>query len=127
MIDAQRAVPTVDHILLKVKDLDRSVKFYHDELGLDIKRRSGDFVMLEAANIGVYLWSKRWKWSSPPPDNGRPPQGMYPHFVVPDVKGFVERLRRNGYGIVADAKVHIYGTEAFVADPDGFVWALISR
>ncbi len=124
--DSQSAVPTVGHILLEVKDLDRSVKFYHDELGLKIKKRSGDFVMLEAANIGIYLWSKRWEWS-PPPDSGRPPQGMYPHLVFPDVKGLVEQLRRDGYRIVAEPKYHIYGTEAFVADPDGYVWALISR
>ncbi len=125
--DSQSAVPVVDHILLEVKDLDRSVKFYHDELGLKIKRRSGDFVMLEAANIGIYLWSKHWKWSPPPPDSGRPPQGMYPHLVFPDVKGLVEQLRRDGYRIVANPKHHIYGTEAFVADPDGYVWAIISR
>ena len=125
--DSQRTVPAVDHILLEVKDLDRSVKFYHDELGLKIKRRSGDFAMLEAANIGIYLWSNHWKWSPPPPDSGRPPQGMYPHFVFSDVKGLVERLRHNGYRIVADPKDHSYGTEAFVADPVGYVWALISR
>ncbi len=83
--------------------------------------------MLEAANIGIYLWSKRWKWSPPPPDSGRPPQGMYPHLVFPDVKGLVEKLRRDGYRIVAEPKEHMYGTEAFVADPDGYVWALISR
>jgi catechol 2,3-dioxygenase-like lactoylglutathione lyase family enzyme len=125
--DSQSTLPAVDHILLEVKNLDRSVKFYHDELGLEIKKRSGDFAVLEAANIGIYLWSKRWKWSPPPPDSGRPPQGMYPHFVVPDVKGLVERLRHKGYQIVADPKEHSYGTEAFVADPDGFVWALISK
>ena len=53
--DSQRAFPAVDHILLEVKDLDRLVKFYHDELGLKIRDRSGDFAMLEAANIGIYL------------------------------------------------------------------------
>ncbi len=127
MTNSQSALPAVDHILLEVKDLDRSVKFYHDELGLEIKSRSGDFVMLEAANIGIYLWSKHWKWSPPLSETGRPPQGMYPHFVFPDVKGLVERLQRDGYQIVARPKHHFYGTEAFVADPDGYIWALISR
>ncbi len=125
--DSQRALPAIHHILLEVRDLDRSVKFYHDELGLKIKQRSKDLVMLEAANIGVYLWSKHWKWSPPPPEGGRQPQGMYPHLVFSDVKGLVERLRRDGYRIVAEPKYHLYGTEAFVADPDGFVWAIISK
>ena len=125
--DSQSGVPAVDHILLEVQDLDRSVKFYHDELGLEIKSRSRDFAMLEAANIGIYLWTNHWKWSPPPPGGVRPPQGMYPHLVFPDVKGLVERLRGDGYRIAAGAKTHIYGTEAFVADPDGYIWALISR
>src|SRR5512135_1651723 len=124
---SQGALPAIDHILLEVTDLDRSVKFYHGELGLTIKERSGDFAVLEAANVGLYLWSKRWRWSPPSPEGGRPPQGIYPHLVFADVKGLVERLRRDGYRIVAEPKRHLYRTEAFVADPDGFVWALISK
>jgi len=127
MSDSESDVPRIDHILLEVKDLDRSVKFYHDELGFKLKRQSRDFVMLESANVGVYLWSKHWNWSPPPPEGERYPQGMYPHLVLSDVKELVERLRRDGYRIVAEPKDHSYGTEAFVADPDGFVWALISR
>ena len=119
--------PRVDHILLEVKDLDRSIAFYRDQLGLTLRKRSKDFATLEAANIGVYLWSKHWKWSPPPPQGMRQPQGMYPHFVIPNVKGNMKRLRQAGYGIVADAKDYSYGTEGFVADPDGFVWALISK
>jgi len=119
--------PHIDHILLEVKDLDRSIAFYRDQLGLKLRKRSDDFATLESANVGVYLWSKRWKWSPPPPKEGRSPQGMYPHFVIPDVRGTMKRLRQAGYRIVAEAKDYDYGTEGFVADPDGFVWALISR
>lgn len=99
--------PPIDHILFEVKDLDRSIAFYRDQLGLTVKKRSGDFVTLESANVGVYLWSKRWDWSPPPPKEGRSPQGMYPHFVISDVKGTMERLRQAGYRIVAEAKDYL--------------------
>ena len=52
---------------------------------------------------------------------------MYPHFIIPDVKDRMRKLKEAGYTIVAEAKDHSYGTEGFVADPDGFVWSLISQ
>ncbi len=119
--------PKIDHILLEVKDLDKSVAFYRDYFGLKLKDRSHDFVQMEAENIGVFLWSKHWKWSPLTSERKRRPQGMYPHLVISDVKGTMARLRQAGYEIVADAETHLYGTEGFVADPDGFVWALISK
>ncbi len=121
------APPKVDHILLEVSDLKASEAFYRDLIGLQVKSEHGDFVTLEAENIGVFLWSKRWKWETPRTPGERQGLGMYPHFVVGDVKGAVERARAAGYKILQDAKWHPYGTEAFVADPDGYVWALISR
>jgi catechol 2,3-dioxygenase-like lactoylglutathione lyase family enzyme len=110
-----------------VADLKASVAFYRDIIGLKVKSERGDFVTLEAANIGVFLWSKRWDWEKPRAKGERQGLGMYPHFVVGDVKGVVERARSAGYTIMQEAKWHPYGTEAFVADPDGYVWALISR
>jgi len=53
------------------------------------------------------------------------PRNMNTMLITPD--GTMERLRQAGYRIVADAKDYDYGTEGFVADPDGFVWALISQ
>jgi catechol-2,3-dioxygenase len=49
------APPPIDHILLEVNDLDRSIAFYRDQLWLTLKKRSGDFATLESANVGVYL------------------------------------------------------------------------
>ncbi|MBV9079872.1 MAG: VOC family protein [Elusimicrobia bacterium] len=123
------SAPRVDHILLEVKNMDRSLKFYRDELGLKPEKpvKAGDdFVVLQAANVGVALWTKHWDWS-PEPKDDRAPQGMYPHVVLSDVRGTVERLRKDGYKVVAEPKGFFYGTEAFVADPDGFVWSLISQ
>jgi len=118
--------PAIDHILLEVRDLNSSLRFYRDFLGLKVEKISGDFAMLKALNVGVFLWSDHWKWS-PVPKGSREPQGMYPHFVFSDVQGVVKKLEKGGYKIVAQPQWHWYGTEAFVADPDGFVWALISQ
>src|SRR5207302_855170 len=83
------APPPIDHILLEVKDLKRSMEFYQNHLGLRLKKKSGDFVMLESGNVGIYLWSKHWPWNPPPPSNPRSPSGMYPHFAVPDTKALL--------------------------------------
>lgn len=118
-------LPAVDHILLEVSDMKASISFYRDMIGLQIKSDRGDFVKLEAKNIGVSLWSKHWDWESPRAKDERLGLGMYPHLQVSDVKAVVERARRAGYKIVQEPKKYFWGTEAFVADPDGYVWAII--
>ena len=120
------APPSIDHILIDVVDVERSLQFYRDQLHLTVKSRSPSDAVLQAGNLRIFLWSDHWDWS-PPPHRNRPPQGMYPHFVIPDVKGTVASMEKAGFKIVEPAQDHPYGTEAFVADPDGYVWALISQ
>jgi len=38
----EKPPPKIDHILLEVADLKKSIAFYHDFLGLEIKSQSGD-------------------------------------------------------------------------------------
>jgi lactoylglutathione lyase len=118
--------PKIDHILLEVADLNKSIAFYHDLLGLHIKSQHKDFVMLESANVGVFLWSKRWDWEKPRATDERQGLGMYPHFQVKNVSEVVERARKAGYRITQEPRHYLWGTEAFVADPDGYIWALVS-
>ena len=103
--------PKIDHILVEVADLEKSIAFYRDFLGLEIKSQSKNFAMLESG--------KR-------PTNTRPGWGMYPHFAVADVAATVERARKAGYRIAQEPRKYSCGTEAFIADPDGYVWALIN-
>ena len=122
----EQSPPKIDHILLEVADLKKSIAFYHDLLGLRIKSQSKEFAMLEAANVGVFLWTKRWDWEKARGKDERQGLGMYPHFKVNNVSDVVERARKAGYTIVQEPKHYLWGTEAFVADPDGYIWALIS-
>jgi len=122
----EQSPPKVDHILLEVADVKKSISFYHDLLGLKIKSHRKDFVTLESANVGVFLWSKRWDWEKPRGKEERQGLGIYPHFMVNNVAEVVERARKTGYTIVQKPRHHLWGTEAFVADPDGYIWAFIS-
>jgi predicted enzyme related to lactoylglutathione lyase len=51
---------------------------------------------------------------------------MYPHFAVVDVAATIERARKAGYRIVQEPRKYKWGTEGFVADPDGYVLALVN-
>jgi catechol 2,3-dioxygenase-like lactoylglutathione lyase family enzyme len=118
--------PKIDHILLEVGDLAKSIAFYHDFLGLQIKSQSRIFAMLQSGNVGVFLSSTHWDWDQKRPTDARPGWGMYPHFEVADVVATVERARKAGYRIAQEPRKYSWGTEAFVTDPDGYVWALVS-
>lgn len=123
---ASEALPSVDHILVEVSNMKASLAFYRDLLGLRVKSGGGDFVMLEAGNTSIALWSKRWDWEAMKAPTQQPGFGMYPHFKVANARALVERARRAGYKIVQEPKKYPWGTEAFIADPDGYIWAIIS-
>lgn len=119
-------MPKIDHILLEVGDLKKAIALYHDFLSLKIKSRSGDFAVLQSSNVDVFLSSTHWDWDEKRPTNARPGWGMYPHFAVGDVAQVIDRARKAGYRIVQEPRKYNWGTEAFVADPDGYVWALVN-
>lgn len=118
--------PRMDHILLEVKNMGTSVAFYRDLLGLRVKSEKPDFTMLEGANANVFSSSGHWEWDEARPKDARPGWGMYPHFDVADAPAVIERARKAGYKIPQEPRKYDWGTEAFVADPDGYVWALVS-
>jgi len=122
----EQAPPKIDHILVEVADLEKSMAFYHDFLGLEVKSQSRIFAVLQSGNVGVFLSSTHWDWDQKRPTNARPGWGMYPHFEVADVAATVERARKAGYRIAQEPRKYSWGTEAFVADPDGYIWALIN-
>lgn len=92
--------PKIDHILLEVSDLNASIAFYRDFVGLRLKSKSDWFVMLESGNVGVFLRNSRWDWEKQRANGDQPNSGMYPHFEVADAAAMVEKARKAGYRIV---------------------------
>jgi lactoylglutathione lyase len=116
----------VNHILLNLSDMKASIAFYRDMIGLRVKSLGAGFSILEAENLGIYLSTSRKSWETRQHKEEHLGLGIYPHFEVDNVKGLVDRLKKAGYKIVQNAQSHDWGTEALVADPDGYTWALFS-
>jgi len=121
--DAAPPVTGVDHILLTVLDLDRSLKFYHDVLGLTVAHNSWHFVWLKAGAFGIALSDKPWRFEKKGEPKG---VGMIPHFTVRDMDALAATLKEHHVPWLREPKDEGWGIEAFVADPDGYQWAFVA-
>ncbi len=119
-------LPKVDHILIEVKDLNASIGFYRDFMGLKLTSNKNDWATLKASNTEIYLWQGSRDWEAPRSGAEQQCPGMYPHLEVANVVKMVEEARKRGYKIPQEARKYSWGTEAFVTDPDGYTWALFS-
>lgn len=122
------------HTMLRVGDLDRSIKFYCDVLDMQLLRRKdypeGEFTLAfvgygdEAANSVIEL-THNWGTSSYDLGNA------YGHIAleVDDVAGACEKIRAAGGKIVREAGPMKHGTRmlAFVEDPDGYKIELLEK
>lgn len=112
----------IGHVHLKVSDLDRSMKFYHDILGFEIQQRyGGSAVFLSAGgyhhHIGLNTWHS--KGAEPAPAFSA---GLY-HFAIlypqrRDLAVILKRLINADYPL-AGAADHGVSEAIYLDDPDG--------
>lgn len=122
------------HTMLRVYDLDKSIGFYTDLLGMKLLRRSdypdGKFTL---AFVGygdedeTAVIELTHNWDHEPYDLGT----AYGHVAlgVPDIYGTCETLAAAGAKIVRPPGPMKHGTTviAFIEDPDGYKVELIER
>jgi catechol 2,3-dioxygenase-like lactoylglutathione lyase family enzyme len=107
-------------VMLGVRDLDLSVTFYTEGLGLVLRGRFGDFVFVEANGAVLTLSAQLGR--------ARPPQAPAPVEVVLAVDGVRDayaRLRARGVNFLNEPHT-IDGTNdvANFEDPDGHLFSL---
>jgi lactoylglutathione lyase len=122
------------HTMIRVGDLDRSIKFYTEVLGMKLLRRKdypdGEFTLAfigygdEADNTVIEL---TYNWGEDHYDMGN----GFGHIAleVDDVYQATETIRQRGGKIIRDAGPMNAGTTiiSFVEDPDGYQIELIGK
>jgi lactoylglutathione lyase len=122
------------HTMLRVGNLEQSIQFYTEVLGMKVLRRSeypdGKFTLVfigygdETTNTVLEL---TYNWDTDHYDLGN----AYGHIAigVADAKAACDKIKKLGGKVVREAGPMMHGTEiiAFVEDPDGYKVELIER
>lgn len=111
----------IGHVHLKVSDLERSVAFYRDVIGLEIQQYYGDSAAFLSADgyhhhLGLNVWESRG--SEPAPK--RHPGLYHTAFLYPDRPALAAAVRRVlDHGIdLEGAADHGVSEAVYLSDPD---------
>jgi len=114
-------IKRIGNVILAVKDLDISIKFYHETLGMPIKNERRNWVDLgtTGAVLSLHPASITAPHSGTSVDNG-----VLIGLTVGDLGSAVEELRTKGVKIYRDIQERDAGKNAIVLDPDDYMISL---
>lgn len=113
----------LDYVILYVENLDASVAFYREVVGLELKRSENGYAEFATAGTKFGLFER----ARLPDLIGRaapasPEPAAETLFIVPDVDAEAERVRALGARILSGPTDRPWGHRTLhVADPDGHV------
>jgi len=111
----------VGNVILAVRDLDRSIEFYHKIMGLPIKNERRAWVDLgtTGALLSLHPASLTAEHMGGSIDNG-----ITIGFIVGDVASAVGELKAKGVRVYRDVIEKDAGKNAIVLDPDDYLVSL---
>ena len=114
-------IKKVGNVILAVKDIDKSIAFYHEIIGLPIKNQRRSWVDLgtSGALLSLHPASLTAQHIGSSIENG-----ISIGFLVGDVKSAVEELKSKGVKIYRDIVERDAGKNVIVQDPDDYLISL---
>ncbi len=111
----------VGTVILLVSDLDASMKYYKDILGLPIKTKSPDWVEFFNRDTTLALHpAKKAK------DKMKAGMGVLVGFMVSDLESTANELKEKKVKFIKEPKNESFGKHAIIEDPDGY-WISIAE
>ena len=114
-------VKRVGNVILAVKDIDKSVKFYNEIIGLPIKQQRRAWVDLGSSGA---LLSLHPASLSAPHQGSSIDNGIMVGFLVGDLKSAIEELKSKGVKIYREPMERDAGLNAIILDPDEYMISL---
>jgi predicted enzyme related to lactoylglutathione lyase len=111
-------IDSISAVWLPVTDMDTSISFYRDKLGLDVVEQEGGWTEVTAGDQVIGLN----RGESPAGDGG-----AVIAFATTDIDGTVSELKERGVEFKGEISEHPWGKIAPFADPDGNILQVIER
>ena len=104
-------------VVLLVSDMERSIRFYKDTLGLPLKNRSVDWAEFfkDGTTLALHPMKKKLK----APAGSR--IGMLVGFMVSNMEETCQNLKKNNIKFLKEPKDEPFGKHAIILDPDGYM------
>ena len=114
-------IKKVGNVILAVKDLDKSLEFYHEIIGLPIKNQRRSWIDLgtSGALLSLHPASLTAEHIGSSIENG-----ITIGFLVGDIASAVEELKGKGVRIYKEITERPAGKHAIIQDPDDYLVSL---
>ena len=107
-------------VIIAVSDLEKSVKFYNEVIGLPVKNRRENWVELAKHGATVILH----KATRPINTGTSIENGIVIGLVVGDIKSAIQELKSQNVTIYREIQSHKIGKNAILLDPDKYMISL---
>ena len=107
-------------VIIAVSDLEKSVKFYNEVIGLPIKNRRDNWIELAKQGATVILH----KATRPINTGTSIENGIVIGLVVGDIESAIQELKSQNVTIYRDIQSHKIGKNAILLDPDKYMISL---
>ena len=115
-------IKRIGNIILEVKDLDTSIKFYHDILGMPIKNERRNWVDLGQQSGGTLSLHPASITTSH--TNSSKENGILIGLTVGDLNSAMDELSTANIKIFRNVQERQAGKNAIILDPDGYMISL---